>query len=81
MKPKHSLSCPKQPETGFYIELDKSTSRIIPDFIKVEFSIIIRRRLGPRFVTYLLALLLQLCVQIYIHSMCFKSWQSCLQLF
>jgi len=36
MKPKTPLTCPKQLETGPYRELDKSTSRITPEFIMVE---------------------------------------------
>lgn len=54
MKPNTSLPYPKLPEIGPYRELDKSTSRITPDFIMVEFSITIHLRLGAPLDSYLL---------------------------
>jgi hypothetical protein len=74
MKPKTSLPCAKQPETGTYCELDKSTSRITPDFILVELVLSFVYVLVPRLVSYLQLFRLQLCVQISISSICLKTW-------
>jgi len=69
MKPKTPLPCPKQLETGTYRELDKSTSRITPDFIIVELVLSFVYVFVTRLVSYLVVFLLQLCVQISISSM------------
>jgi hypothetical protein len=72
MKPKHSLPCPKEPET--YRELDKSTSPITPYFIMVELVLSFVYVLFPRLVSYFLVFRLQLCVKISISSMFLKPW-------
>ena len=76
MKPNTSLPYPKQPEIEPYRELDKSTSRITPDFIMAELSIIIRLRLGPPLDSYLLVFRLKLWVKISIFCMCLRCWSS-----
>jgi len=52
MRPKTSLPCAKQPETGPYRELDKSSSRITPDFIMVELVLPFFYVLVPRLVSF-----------------------------
>jgi len=69
MKRKTSIPCPKQPKTRTYRELDKSTSRITPDFIMVELVLSFIYILVLRLVYYLLVFRLQMCVQISISSM------------